>query len=614
MATTYTVDDTGGGTHLTIAAALAVVVSGDTILVTDGQAFLEHSLSAPGVVDLTIKRTPGKGFADNLAGDSPPIMVGSFNPSAITVETGWLVEGLLLALYTSHVLPSAVGATDFTLRWVSALSSGGLSDGGGNGCKAENCIIDTCVGEAYACRFIGTSGNLIRSFVVKKTEGKLAAGLLLTSGGVVERCLWVDGDAAAASDFVVEAELIRNTIVHNPGTGVDGLHAGPGGYHSCCVNLDDPVRTPYDGFVAGAPPSTCIEEDPIFPFGPSSDYHLGLGSPCRGTGSPEFLTVVSPPIALPFLPTTDLDGDGHGRWARNDMGPYASMWSSAFQILRAITRGTHLVDLIALSPSTHAFWRPAAESAHRWFMFGNPFASPEEASDPLLTRVARATIDPVDDRILHLRTDVPMLEGVVYFPLFDSFFSLGASAPLFGTLLEAYGADFLLNGPDPPLTTPPTVESDNVADEGQFWVQGGRVSRPAPEEEAAIFQDFDAPIFDDTGSGFGKGWLTGDDGQYKLVGGAITVIKIVWATLLTHKGELTHDPNIGTRLRVKEPLGSIRDEERFLASQLRGIPFVQEARVTITQPAANTADVAVEVVTELGLIRTRREVPRSVAR
>ena len=602
MPTTYTVDNTGGGTHLTIAAALAVVVAGDTVLITDGQTFAEGDLTANlNSINIIVKRTPGFGFATNTAGDGPPIIDATGFGRAVQFETGWLIEGIHAQNSTSHAWQAGAGPpTGVTFRWLIATACGGLIDDGGDNCKIELAICAFCVGELDVILFSGTTGNLVRSVLTYRSQGRIRASV---SNGVLERCVWANGDAAATGFQLVAAAvdgIARNCIVFNPGTGNDGIAANINGYSNCCVLLDDPTRTAFSGHVLGAPPDTGIEADPLFVDDDpgTNDYHLAHGSPCRNTGTAEA-------EAFGIGGFIDLDGDAFQRNNRLDIGPYGSVWGAGV-IVRGLIKGTHLADLIAST----AIWRLEAESAHRWLMPGFAFLGDPPAPSPYVpTRVARATIDLVDPRILHLQTDVPMLEGIRYSPLFDA--NLQAIGPIFfGTMLDAAGVDFFLNGPDTAGEAPILLSPTLVPDLGFFSVFGGRASKLDLADDRAVFLDFDAPIFDD--DGFGGGWRIGDDGQYILVGGVDTIIKVVWATLLTRKGELTHDVTIGTRLRIKEPIPNLADEERFLAVQLRAIPFVVAARVTLSRPVANAIDVAVEVVTEIGLIRTRRTVSRSL--
>ncbi len=605
MATTYTVDDTGGGTHLTIAAALAVVISGDTVLISDGQTFAEGDLVAlANATDITVKRTPGLGFALNLAGDGPPTIDAAGFTWALQFEDDWRIEGVIVENASGFAFQGGAGPPERAImQWVVADSCGGLAGVGSDDCVVELAIARFCVGEAHVVELIGTAGNRVRSVLVYRSQGRLFAA---ASNGIIERCVWANGDVTAAGIRMfagTSGGIIRNSIVFNPGAGCSGMSAinSTNGYNACCVILDDVGETPYIGHTPGEPPATCLETDPLFVDQVSDDYHLALGSPCRGTGTTEAES--GPPLSQP---TTDLDGDNHTSWRRSDMGAYAAVWGAGV-IVRGVVKGTHLGDLIA----TTAIWLPEAESAHRWILLGVAEPGGNVPLSPV--RVSRATIDPIDGRILHLRTDVPMLEGVTYFPIFDSILMPESGFPFLGTFLCAAGVDFFLNGPDVPNAASPTL-TQLVADRGLFFVTGGRVSAVPLDDPDSVFLDFDAPIFDDSkAEGFGGGWRIGDAGDYNLVGGVTTIIKIVWATLLTRKGELKHDPDIGTRLRVKEPIPSLREEERFLASQLRSIPFVSAVRVTLSRPAANAIDIAVEVVTELGLIRTSRTVPRSLA-
>ena len=594
MATTYTVDSTGGGTHLTIAAALAVVVAGDTVLLTDGQTFAEGDLVAAGLATgITIQRTPGVGTALNDAGDGPPLIDAAGFTWAVQFEQDWHVEGVLVQGCTGYAWKGGAGfPTGASFRWVNAASCGGLVGDGGADCTLDLAVAVLCTGQPYVVYFVGLTGNTVRCVLVLLSEGTILAS---SRNGVVERCVWVDGDAAA-SGYVIFAGLAggiaRNCIVHDPGTGCDGIYVGSGGlYDACCVDLDDVTRTPYQGHTPGETPSTCLETDPLF-LNALGDYHLDPASPCLGAGSVESLN--GPGSG------DDKGLDGllfpGGRWNadRLDIGCYATVNTPDVSIVRAIVRGSHLVDLIASA----AVWLPPAESAHRWAFGGE------------VGLVSRATIDTADPRIIHIRTAVPLNEATVYRFYFDAQLNPASTrAPSLGTFLAAAGADFFRGGDRPSNHVVPSWAPEALVDPGYFWAAGGRASLPDAADERAVLVDFDAPTFD--ANGLGGGWRIGDDGAHRLVGGLATIERIVWAHLLTHRGELRHDPTLGTRLRVKHPLTSIRDEERYLAAQLKRVPYVKSARVTLSQPIADAIDVAVEVQTEIGIIRTRRTVARS---
>jgi hypothetical protein len=127
--------------------------------------------------------------------------------------------------------------------------------------------------------------------------------------------------------------------------------------------------------------------------------------------------------------------------------------------------------------------------------------------------------------------------------------------------------------------------------------------------ELAGLLDIDAPIVRRDGRPGGV-YSIGEDGDYKMSGGAATIIKLAWDAVLTVRGELSYDPTHGSRLRHKRPaaLGvGTAAHEREIVEALEAVPYVDTAKVRI-EVGNNEGRISWSLGTRFGRLTDAREV------
>ena len=189
---------------------------------------------------------------------------------------------------------------------------------------------------------------------------------------------------------------------------------------------------------------------------------------------------------------------------------------------------------------------------------------------PSPPRIATAT--QVDEREIELRTDTRLAAGTTYTvtletPWLDPWIPQGAD----GTFVAARRS-------------------------------------PIVSGELAELLDIDAPLVRSDRPG--GDWTIGEDGDYKLSGGATTVLKMAWDSLLTIRGELLWAPSYGTQLPHKQPIlvrSRLNDLERSAVETLERIPYIQAAKVQISTKN-NHAEIRIALSTQFGSLQATREV------
>ncbi|MFH1568537.1 MAG: right-handed parallel beta-helix repeat-containing protein [Gemmatimonadota bacterium] len=155
-------------------------------------------------------------------------------------------------------------------------------------------------------------------------------------------------------------------------------------------------------------------------------------------------------------------------------------------------------------------------------------------------------------------------------------------------------------------TLTPTLELGGIVP-ASVSVVGRRVSLPPALEPGpeSMLLDFDAPLTRPDRPG---GQYTIRNHDYVLTGGAATVIKMVWARLLTVQGELYWDRALGANLGHKRlrPV-DLRSEQVRLGALLAGVPHVLSAHVHLSWDGSHMV-VGVQVETDLGSMRDSRMV------
>lgn len=290
--------------------------------------------------------------------------------------------------------------------------------------------------------------------------------------------------------------------------------------------------------------------DPLFEDEPADDLRLGTGSPSLEAGTTATATHLADGQAMPVSPP-------QGAYIGVGVPPLSQ---------KSKTVGTHQVQI----DLTNGYFDGDNADPDTWTITGVTTA-------PLVATVtlSQSSVQGSDTvySVATLHTDRPLLEHVTY-----------------------------------TITTATAIYNDlTISDVVIPGIRSSYLVGPGAPPGAPL-RDFSAPLVRADGAPGGF-YDHGDDGDYELTGGVATILKAVWAVLLTGRGELSWSPEFGSAARLKRlaPADKALEAKR-LRAQVLAIPYVTDATVTL-EIKTNAAWISVSVRTDFGDATQTREVP-----